>query len=124
MENWKNWTRRNKMDFKKICKLVFEEYKKNGYYDKWEEARLILGSHGIEGIVELAEIGLVYTELAEAMEEIRNGKHDGSVETELADTIIRIMNFASRRGMDLETALIKKHAKNMTREKYHGRKVF
>ena len=110
------------MDFEKIRKLVFEEYKKNGYYDKWEEARLILAKYGIVGIVELAEIGLIYTELSEAMEEIRDS-NDGKANIELADAIIRIMNFASRREMDLETAIIKKHAINMTREKLHGRKI-
>jgi len=110
------------MDFKELKKLVLLEYKKNGYFDEWEKARKILKKHGIVGIVELAEVGLFVTEVAEGMEEIRNNNKE-KLATELADTIIRIMNFASRRGINLEDAILRKHKKNLKREKLHGRPV-
>ena len=105
-----------------MMKLVWKEYEKNGYCEMWEKARKILAKHGITGIVELAEVGLFVTEIAEAMEEIRNGnkKKEG---TEHADAIIRIMNYCTRMGIPLEKAILAKHEKNLKREKLHGREV-
>lgn len=110
------------MKFKEIMKLVLIEYKKNGYFDEWEEIREILEKHGKKGIAELAEVGLFVTEVAESLEEIRNNNKD-KLAIELADIIIRIMNFASRRGINLEDAILRKHKKNFKREKLHGRNV-
>jgi len=110
------------MDFKEIQRKVFEEYKKNGYLERWGRARELLKPEGLEGIVDLAEVGLFVTEIAEAMEDIRSGKSSHEVE-EHADTIIRIMNYCSRSNLDLEQAILSKHERNLKRAKLHGRKI-
>ncbi len=75
-------------------------------------------------------------ELAEAMEELRNGhrttevyynednpeKPEG-IPIELADTIIRILDFCSQRGIDIDSAIKVKMAFNETRPYKHGGKV-
>ena len=72
---------------------------------------------------------LIVTELAEAMEAYRDG--DGSsekipafskLEEELADAIIRILDFAGGEGLDLEGALRSKMIYNEGRPYRHGGK--
>ena len=73
---------------------------------------------------------LAVTELAEAMEAHRDGnpaseKIDGfsRVEEELADTIIRVLDFAGGMGYDIGGALRAKMAYNETRPYRHGGKL-
>ena len=115
------------MDLKEIQKLVYQEYCKNGYQHHWESAKqLLLTSNHPEdaSIVDLAEVGLFATEVTEVMEVIRdampNDKHLGE---ELADIIIRTLNFASRLGIEIESFILAKHSKNLNREHLHGRKI-
>jgi hypothetical protein len=42
---------------------------------------------------------------------------------ECADIIIRLMNFCSRNDIDLQTAILEKNKKNLTRGKLHGKTV-
>lgn len=74
---------------------------------------------------------LMVTELAEACEALRQGNprdkhtpHFFSIETELADVIIRIMDFAGARGLSVGDALVAKHVYNRSREYKHGGKKF
>lgn len=112
------------MDFTRIQDLVFEEYKKNGYLENWETAYKIIKESGVVDprIVDVAEVGLVDTEISEAIEEIRKGTPEKEV-TELADAIIRIMTYSKRKNYDLEKAILDKHLKNMKREYLHGKRV-
>ena len=110
------------MDFQKIQDLVFETYKKDGYFDTWEKIEKILEPHGYAGIAQLAEVGLFHTEVAESQEEVRN-MSKGKLRKELADIMIRIMCFASRKGIDLEKEILQVNGKNMKREHLHGRKL-
>ena len=73
---------------------------------------------------------LVVTELAEAMEAYRTGnpsseKIEGlsSVEEELADTVIRILDLAAGMGFDLEGAIRAKMTYNETRPYRHAGKL-
>lgn len=111
-----------KIDFTKLQKLVFEEYKKNGYSERWSSEYLIQHPEELELIIDLAEIGLFVTEVAELMEEIRDGNLILAPE-EGSDIIIRVMNFFNRKGIDLEPSILHKHEVNMVRGKLHGRKV-
>lgn len=76
-----------------------------------------------------SKIALMHSELSEALEGIRGDlmddklPHRKMVEVELADTIIRIMNYASHTGLDVAGAIIEKAAYNSTRPHKHGGKV-
>lgn len=76
---------------------------------------------------------LIVSEASEAFEEIRNnkgvnetyysegGKMEG-VPSELADIVIRVMDFCEYYGIDLEKAIAEKHAFNKNRPYKHGGK--
>ena len=96
----------------KISKLkwkIYEEYKRNGFEDYF--------SRGVLG--DLAECGLINTEVSEALEHIRKGDYEHLGE-ELADIIIRTINFSMRKHIDIEQELRKKILVNSKREYKHG----
>lgn len=75
---------------------------------------------------------LMVSELAEALEEYRNGmphEYEGKngkpegFAVELADCVIRILDTAEYHGIDLGAVMERKHKYNETREYRHGRKA-
>jgi len=76
-------------------------------------------------------IALMHSELSEALEGLRHGNPASdhipeytAVEEELADVIIRIMDYAIARNYRVAEALIAKVAFNRGREFMHGGKKF
>lgn len=76
-------------------------------------------------------IALIHRELSEALEALRDGnpvsekiEEYSQVEEELADVVIRILDFATRRGWDIQGAIEAKHEYNKTRSYRHGGKKF
>ncbi len=86
----------------------------------------------------IAELGLITTEVAEAIEEVRHGREMNEtyyldptaphpkpegVPSELADVVIRCLDIADAYGIDLGYAVIEKLNSNMTRGLHHGGKA-
>jgi hypothetical protein len=74
---------------------------------------------------------LVVSEVAEATEAVRagfpylyfaDGKPEGEA-AELADAVIRVMDYFEARGWDLEATIAIKHAYNKERSYRHGGKL-
>jgi len=71
---------------------------------------------------------LVVTELAEGLEYLRKGNGPSDhipdflgIEEEIADAVIRLMDFAGGRGFRLPEAIVAKLAYNRTRPHKHGK---
>lgn len=75
-------------------------------------------------------IALMHSELSEGLEGLRKSldsdKIDGylSIEEELADTIVRIMDYGSARGLRIGEALVVKQRYNEKRPYRHGNKKY
>lgn len=76
------------------------------------------------------QLALIHSELSEALEGLRKDLDDDKlphrkmVEVELADAVIRIMNYGRQAGYDVAAAIVEKAAFNQTRPHKHGDKKF
>ena len=80
------------MKISELQKLVFAEYKKNGYAERWSKEYLMEHPDELDLVIDLAEVGLFVTEVSELMEDIRDANVDHYGE-EGADVVIRLLNF-------------------------------
>jgi len=72
---------------------------------------------------------LIHSELSEALEAYRNSNPPdsktpefSSIEVELADAVIRIMDYSQAFGYDVSGAILAKHNYNLSRSHRHGGK--
>jgi len=105
------------MDFTELQKLLWKEYTKNAYDTTWNAGGKL---------ADLGELGLIVTEIAEGMEELRNKDYDeDKFMFECADIIIRTLNLMRRMSgkFNAENYITKKHLINLKRGKLHGRGI-
>lgn len=67
---------------------------------------------------------LMVSELIECMEGLRNHLGEGNEAEELADCVIRILDYCGAYELPLAQAIIQKQAKNLKRPHKHGGKAF
>jgi NTP pyrophosphatase (non-canonical NTP hydrolase) len=107
------------MKIRDIQKEIHKNAKNHGW---WDENRTF-------GEI----IALCHSELSEALEEYRNhhkateiyyrGQKPEGIPIELADVIIRILDYCGKEGIDMREAIKIKHEYNKTRPYKHGGKV-
>ena len=95
-----------------LQRLVFLEYCEHGFMHKFNDA----GEIG-----DVAELGLITTEVSEVIEAVR--KNQDNVGEECADIIIRTLNFMTRKGLHADLEIMKKNVINEERAFMHGKKV-
>ncbi len=104
-----------------------------------DEATRIATEHGFTDATPLEEIALIHSELSEALEDIRVGQpmtetyyenvvgpgplKPCGVPTEMADALIRILDFCGKRGIDIEKAVEEKMRFNESRPYKHRKKI-
>lgn len=114
----KGWYDPAKTDFEALLLMASEIFEaveelRNGHDVK--EVYYLLG----EGIVQEVR----YMDMQRALELGKAGTKPEGVPIELADAIIRILDFAAEHGIDIEGAMRAKHAYNATRPHRHGGKL-
>ena len=93
-----------------------------------EEVNANAVAHGFAGYKDGEYIALMHSELSEAMEALRHGNPKSEkipefshAEEELADLLIRVLDFSVAKGYDIAGALIAKSEFNKTCPHRHGK---
>ena len=94
------------MKISELVKLAHNNAKDKGFWDNPRETGTLLA--------------LIHSEASEALEADRNGDRD-NFEEELADILIRVADLAGGKGIDLESAVTNKIARNFQRSYKHGK---
>jgi NTP pyrophosphatase (non-canonical NTP hydrolase) len=92
-----------------LCLVAYLTAKSKGWHDEDHEMATWLA--------------LIHSEVSEALEADRKGDSENFAE-ELADVCIRIFDLCGLKGIDLQSAIIKKMAYNLTRSYKHGGKAY
>ncbi len=98
--------------FRKLQKAIYSVAKQHGFQE-FEGNPLYVPT----------KLGLIGTEVSEAMEAHRKGQ-DSELDHELADIVIRTMHLAEYLKIDLAKAIVTKNTINSTREFKHGNKRY
>jgi hypothetical protein len=120
--------------FSAIQKRVNKTAHEKGWYDKDDALKAINMPEDLRKYVgklaNMTRIALMHSELSEGLEGERKDLNDDKIpqftmmEAELADTIIRIMDFCEENHLKVADALIAKASFNTGRAYRHGNKAF
>lgn len=113
--------------FREFQRMVYDNACDHGWHEQsatWDVTPWhLLNAEG-------TALGLIHAEVSEALEAVRHGNPPSEhipefsgVEEELADVVIRCMDWAQHKGYDLFGAIISKHSFNKTRPYKHGNKL-
>ena len=107
-------------------KELHQQNRAKGWWDDRDKLSLTIAG---KAQVDVGCLALMVTEISEAIEATRVPCQDDHIpeftgqEAELADTIIRILDFAAARNLRVAEAMIAKAAYNQTRSHRHGGKL-
>lgn len=119
------------MNISALQAIAYKQSADKGFHDNEPtEGRALLSLNA-------ERIALIHSELSEALEELRAGqpvnhtyyKYDKptkpeGVPSEMADVVIRVLDFCGSNGIDLEAMITEKLAYNASRGYKHGGKEF
>lgn len=122
--------------FNELAKISHNDMVKKGWWEQRNQLQRAayavsdeLGKFA-DAVIQGNNIALMHTELSEGVEGIRHGNPPddkipefSSVESEFADTIIRIFDEAGKRKLRVAEAIIAKVKMNRTRSIRHGGKL-
>lgn len=117
--------------FATIQGRIHHTAKTHGFWEDIEKLLALADECGkfraMNSLVSTQKLCLIHSEISEAMEGDRKNLMDDKLphrtmeEVELADAIIRIMDYAEFRSYNLAEAIIEKHKYNETRPYKHGK---
>lgn len=94
-------------DLRSLQREAFEIAEANGFHEDGRSRPEVLA--------------LIHGEVSEALEADRVGD-DEEYAVELADIVIRVFDHAEEEGIDLESQIVEKNAKNRERDYKHGKR--
>ena len=104
-----------------LARKIHATAREKGFYD-----REYLGDpESLDGAIinpslPAEKLCLAHSEISEALEAQRDGDRDAEAE-EVADTIIRLLDYSAWRGFNMDLEIEVKMAKNAQRPRLHGR---
>lgn len=108
----------------KLAGEIHQIARKKGFWDHARIDRLSMipaVEHSVPNpSIDGEKMALMHSEISEALEANRDGDKELE-EEELADTIIRILDYAHYKGYSMDVAVRRKINKNRERERLHGR---
>lgn len=116
MTKWDLWKANGAIN--QLADLCHEVSVLKGFYQDFEY--VINGEDPLKGYMFPVKIGLIMTELGEAIEAHRNEDQENLYE-EMADIFIRLLDLAGAIGMDVESEIQKKMQTNLGRPPKHDK---
>jgi NTP pyrophosphatase (non-canonical NTP hydrolase) len=103
------------MMFNELAKEIHHWARGKGFYD-----REVINGTCPNPSLPAEKLCLIHSEVSEVLDALRDNDKTNEAE-EVADILIRVLDYAAWRGIDLEEEVAKKVEKNSSRPQLHGR---